>query len=777
MSFRLGYFLVQRKLLRVEDVDRACRRQLLLGGCLDTQLLALQLLDIEKLQELLPKALELPAPSATWLQSPTLEALSAVPVSWVGQFQVVPVAVTERTIHVLMADHGPPSSSLPLEYWLHRSVVLHPVPELRLFQAMEKLYRLPMPQRMLALSQRYPLATLFDPPREWHQFWQTPANPSTLRPPAPLEPPVSLLVSSVIAEPNESNPSTNVLPNKSASVLLVRDVLVEPQVASVDQRVVRNQEPVGMDDSPMRSSLNLPPVSRLRNAFRASTDPLPDERTLAYDQSGESHPAPTETAFPKLVGPGVGFSRSGDKRDPMRDTIQERNPREFEKTRPVSGLTPEENTSEGKNLLGSANETPTKPEAVHLKPDTVDLPSDVLDPFETRRDVAVLVQKVQKSIDLGATQVMGDTKVTEQDTESSVPPAQAMFELAELFKPELPGAYTIPGLPAFPGTGLPHEADIFPEVTVPDMGWEPLTEEDEQPDSFAQYTDSTSFAATQPIRLPPNKEEMDEYLASQEESHRVALRQKLLCYGSGLIAWMLQYIPAVEHVREKNPVLKERLSRLVELCEEIGDPAFVRLLQILEQAKEGPRMQVLILLGHWRTSRAIAPLLQRLSQETHPVIQRMIAQLLRRYRGQAEFLKLLAFLQENLNAEHPYRLQKSLFYLGHLRITEATEQILPLLQHPDAGVRSFALETLRLLTLQNLDDNPVHWKQWWDQRGNKSRKQWVIDSMNHADLSVRQRVKEELRLEFGDDFGYDPLASVEERETVRRLASLWIQQG
>lgn len=772
MSFRLSYYLVQRKLLRVEDVDRACRRQQWLGGCLDTQLLELQLLDLDKLQEVLPKALELPSPTLSWLKSPSQEALSLVPVTWVKQFQAVPVALTERTLHMVVADHGPPSMILPLEYWLHRSIALHPVPELYLYQGMEKLYNIPMQPRFRVLSQRYPTASLFEAPESWRVVWQgastdvvsEPAQEKIPRPISPQQPEDPTLFATL---PGVEKTAPIVV-EKTAPIVVKKTTAKEAQAPApvsppivethdTGQKTVREES----EDQAMYSSLNLPPVSRLRNAFRTPTTPLPDEKTLAYDHGSASQSAAVAAATNKVPRFDVleaKLPKLIQGRDPMRDTIQERKPEEFEKTRPIAYVSPDEDTSEGVSFSTGAKKA-----------------SPEIDPFATKIDGTFLVKDVPLDTE-SSVPPLSMEKLVVQDTESSAPPTQAIFELAELFKPELPGAYTIPGLPAFPGIGQAHETDIFPEVTMPDAGWEPLTEDDEQVDALAQVSRKASGTDALPDK-PVEKQVVDEFLACQEPEQRSILCQNLVGFGGALVPTMLQYIPAVEHVREKNPVLKERLDRLVELCESVGDPVFFRLLHVLEQAREGQKMQALILLGHWRTSRAIAPLLQNLYQETHPVIQRMLGHILRRYRGQAEFDKLLLFLRENLNSDHPYRLQKALFFLGHLRATETIQEIIPLLSHQESVVRSFALETLRLITLQNLDGNLSSWEQWWEKRGNKSRKQWVIDSMNHEELSVRQRVKDELRLEFGDDFGYNPQASVEERETVRRLASLWIQQG
>lgn len=842
MSFRLGYHLVQQNAVDLESMDRAVRRQLLLGGSLDTSLLELELVSLHTLQHALPKALEQKTPPKKWLEKPESDALSFLPLPLVEQLQIVPVALEKRTAHILVADVGPPAEHLPLSYWFHRDVKVYPVPHVVLWHGLHRLYRLPIPDRLKTLAQRLPCEDMFQAPEAWSSMW-SPAPVKT--PPKQVEPVQKELGAGEKTPPEHAElsfPETAPFvsgeePTKPASpspsrtekrpgfngtqkpslkgdeinrTTIVPDPdgpreTVKVEQSSTRRKVFREEEqtnpsktfPQGLrqveettakseppesthrkkkritptfenaptpkvDVSPIpdaatevyrqtqtpedrapASRLDLPPVDSLRSAFRKSNEALKDEATRV---EGQERPASEAAMLSKTKAATVQTPSS------LRDTITERKASSLGKDKaPRNAPRPEPNgdTSEG---LALTSENAVKE-------------GDNIAPFETSLDLSVAVNAVEQRL--------------KQDTEPA-PPPHAIFELAELFKPELPGPHTVPGLPAFPAAMEGRENDIFPEVTMPDTGWMTLTEEDEQVDVAIQLdevTDSQEQDSLDTDESVDVKVELDEYLGQWDETLRKPLLKRLSLKGSSLIPMMLLSIPAMEQMPTQNRALKERMERLVELCDAIGEPALFRLLQIVEKGKDVARMQAITLLGEWQPPRAIAPLLQRLLHEKSPTLQRMICNNLRQHRGREEFDKLLAFLRDNLESDDKQRLQKALFFLGHLRVVEAVADVMVLLQHDDAAIRESALEILRLLTLQNFDGEWETWSSWWGDHGQESRKQWILNAMHHPELSVRTQVKEELRLEFGDDFGFVPDASHEERETVRKLAALWIKQG
>ncbi len=850
MSFRLGYHLVQQNAVDLESMDRAVRRQLLLGGSLDTSLLELELVSLHTLQHALPKALEQRTPPQKWLEQPESSALSFLPLPLIEQLHILPVALEKNTAHLLVADVGPPAEHLPLSYWFHRDIKVYPVPHLVLWHGLHRLYRLPIPDRLKTLAQRLPCEDLFQAPETWSAMWKPAmrepelqwgeAQAEPIQKPAqgnakaeektpPLHAELSFPETAPFVSGEKPTKPTSPSPSRTEKrpgfngtqkssikgdqlnrTTIVPDPegpreTVKVEQSSTRRKVFREEErtnpsqtfPQGLrqaeeatakseppestqrkkkritptfenaptpqvdvspipdaatevsrqtqktEEPPLASRLDLPPVDSLRSAFRKSNDALKDEATRVEDQE---RPASEAAMLSKTKAATVQTPVS------LRDTLTERKASSLQKDKaPRNAPRPEPNGDTSEGLVLTVEDALKEGENIA--------------PFETSLDLSVAVNAVEQRL--------------KQDTEPA-PPPHAIFELAELFKPELPGPHTVPGLPAFPAAMEGRENDIFPEVTMPDTGWMTLTEEDEQVDVAIQLdevTDSQEQDSMDTDESVHVKVELDEYLGQWDETLRKPLLKRLSAKGSSLIPPMLLSIPAMEQMPKQNRALKERMERLVELCDAIGEPALFRLLQIVEKGKDAARMQAITLLGEWQPPRAIAPLLQRLLHEKSPTLQRMICNNLRQHRGREEFDKLLSFLRDNLESDDKQRLQKALFFLGHLRVVEAVADVMVLLQHDDAAIRDSALEILRLLTLQNFDGEWETWSSWWGDHGQESRKHWILDAMHHSELSVRTQVKEELRLEFGDDFGFVPDASHEERETVRKLAALWIKQG
>ena len=161
MSFKLGYFLVEQKIVSLEEVDRAFKRQLALGGTLDTNLLELGLISLDLLESAFD---EVYSHHFEWILGdffPTKEMIAQIPLSLVRQFQVVPMKKSHSHLEILVSNAGAPIESLPLSYWLGIPLNARYVPQIRLFQALEAIYSFPLPHRLKSLSDRLHLDSLF----------------------------------------------------------------------------------------------------------------------------------------------------------------------------------------------------------------------------------------------------------------------------------------------------------------------------------------------------------------------------------------------------------------------------------------------------------------------------------------------------------------------------------------------------------------------------------------------------------------------------------------
>ena len=338
--------------------------------------------------------------------------------------------------------------------------------------------------------------------------------------------------------------------------------------------------------------------------------------------------------------------------------------------------------------------------------------------------------------------------------------------------------YTVPAIPAMPAEKA-YDTDDRPQVVLQGRSFVEDGATDgieidvdlgaslEPPPSSAESISPRQEAET-PARL---LEEL--FLAPL---HRIPqLLENLANFGGEVISPMLEHLPA-QDVVGKNTDLEEKLERMVMVCEKIDEPALLRLIRVLQKEAPPTRMRALLLLGKWLSPNAMSHLIRQLLVEQDGAVRRMLRKVILSYKEEGGFEKLLPFLVSNLQSGELGRIKHALQLIEELRVTEAMPELIRVLTSKEKEVREQSERVLRHLALQSFGLDSRQWNQWYSLQSQKSRKHWILDALNHEDAGIRRMVKEDLRDEFGDDFGYDPEASPAKRESIRKLAALWLQQ-
>lgn len=935
MSFRLGYYLVQKGTLTLDQVDRATRRQHLLGGTLDTQLLELGWLDIAELTAALEATFDSPKLPQEWLTQPHKNAFESVPKAIATQFSIVPLAQDTEGLHILAADQGAPIEELPLRYWLNVPIQVYRVPHLRIIQALDSMYGCTIPSRFSILSKRFPVDTLFQmesvqteekaPDVTTNTVSQTSKEPKAERTSKALSSETTTQDSTATestssTQPNVPTEHTEPQPvQNTKQTTAVQDVASSSESAesTVEAPKVENEEPIQKRSSSAanasKESHTASSVSQEASTKRTSESVEKDtqvDKVLASESTQQkpkekknnikgsvasavpstdsqkrteqkTEPAPLsssesvkntttssvqENATPTPASASHSKKKKETNKPPMGRRTPSRPPQSFHTPLPKSRLgesgdrkslgkqldlpslerlrsafrpaqseetektpasqsqpsnaqksTPQKGRKPQKDLRVNSASTPAaappqnEKAEVHITsldfPDTLPGQKEHLFASEPVSSMnQTLHEPAQEQVQQEPVHILRKKKYpTEPTVHTDAPMAQsplhaipkgtqpfiqssafqakpssmvagsnvsvAMNPSAHLQQknniPLMAGSFqeamTIPGLPAFPADTQGASNEVHHPMTTVD---------DEQLAARIQQMTQTPPPLSQDIQ-----QSVRDYLEAATPQYQQELKNKLAPSGGTLIPTLLEYIPATEQLTDKSPEQKERLERIVELCNQIGDPAVYRLLQLSEKGEKSGRMRALLLLGQWQPSRAIAPLLQRLFSEKDPTLQRMVRDNLRGYRKRSEFHKLLQFLRDNLRSTDDHRLQKAIFFLSDLRIAEAVPDLIALLEHTIPAVRENTLFALRNLALQDYGMHIENWRNWYQSNAQFDRKNWVVDALNHEEKAIRHLAKEELRVEFGDDFGYSPQASPAEREAVQKLAGLWLQKG
>jgi len=88
-------------------------------------------------------------------------------------------------------------------------------------------------------------------------------------------------------------------------------------------------------------------------------------------------------------------------------------------------------------------------------------------------------------------------------------------------------------------------------------------------------------------------------------------------------------------------------------------------------------------------------------------------------------------------------------------------------------VQEHALEALCSITGQQLGLKPHRWRAWFDQAGAQPRIEWIIDSLEHPEATVRRWAYDELRRVTGQSIPFPVTGSRAERDQALAAWRRW----
>ncbi len=72
----------------------------------------------------------------------------------------------------------------------------------------------------------------------------------------------------------------------------------------------------------------------------------------------------------------------------------------------------------------------------------------------------------------------------------------------------------------------------------------------------------------------------------------------------------------------------------------------------------------------------------------------------------------------------------------------------------DKTIKKLIISTLVEISKQNFDDSVKKWQQWWEDNQYKSRKEWILDGLNHKEKDIRISSYIEAKSIFSNLYGY-----------------------
>ncbi|MBL4684697.1 MAG: hypothetical protein JKY37_08925, partial [Nannocystaceae bacterium] len=111
--------------------------------------------------------------------------------------------------------------------------------------------------------------------------------------------------------------------------------------------------------------------------------------------------------------------------------------------------------------------------------------------------------------------------------------------------------------------------------------------------------------------------------------------------------------------------------------------------------------------------------------------------------------------------------------VGTLRDVQAVHELIELLASKDRFIQEAAIESLCSITGRQLGLKPHRWKSWYAEHRERHRIEWIIESLRHKDLPVRQWAAHELSRITGHRIAFTPLADKRARDNAVRAWTDW----
>ena len=182
---------------------------------------------------------------------------------------------------------------------------------------------------------------------------------------------------------------------------------------------------------------------------------------------------------------------------------------------------------------------------------------------------------------------------------------------------------------------------------------------------------------------------------------------------------------------------------LLRACVEIGPAITPYILELLEYPRPQLRFYAAFVFQELRDPRCLRSLAQHAFDPDADV--RLIAtRVLESYSRVEGFIAATELVRAELRSRDRERALLAAEAAGTLRDTQAVYTLIELLSVRDKQVRETALEALCSITAKHLGYRPAKWRAWYDEHGQETRVEWVIEALRHRDAAVRRWAADEL---------------------------------
>lgn len=730
MTARLEDVLVSRGLLSAERVAEAWRDHALGGGQLDTVLLELGGLSESELLSALALASDV-QPLHLGDYEPNKALAGELARDIAERLEVVPVSTEGTTLHVASAFPVPQLELEALGDLQHRRLVPWVAVSARVRDWQQALYGLPVPAREAAV-----LAVL-----EPHRPLPTPTPKPQTHP--GLEEGLTLeeLLAREILGPEKAPPASVVETLPEAP-----EPPPTPKAAKPVERAKTEREfpmlgtsafPLAPPGAPAKPAAAEAVVEWSLEEARSALRNVTSDREAIKDVALRFGRRTFDylAAFAVVRGKAVGWDALGEGADKAR--LQQLSV-------PLD--------------VPSLFRTAALAHSAYAGP----LPKD-----ELTRDVLQKLRRAPRTVFLHPVEVKGRLVAMVYGDSAGKPVSQRRLADFRLFCQELSGAFSEllvlrrqllataprPDAPsAAVSSGPPSQA---PGVAAPrPSGWAPGALP--VPDSLGRAVSRPGPGQAEGARPPPDFQPLLAQLVGTEPTGRARAMAEfartpepaarvLAAAFPGPTAWSRTVVEELPEADELGPIP----GALVRL----GRAGASALAPLLDAPSADTRYFALLAAGNLRFPEVVAGVLRGIF-DLIPELSSAARLAARALRYLPRFETAMPSLRQELAARDPMRRILAARALGALRDRHAVEGLIGLTGSDDMLCATAAAEALSEITRASFGNGRRAWVAWWAENRRRTRAQWLLAALRHADVATRRAAIEELSSALGETLGY-----------------------
>jgi len=729
---KLQDYLVETEQVSARDIADAERRSIIYGGSIDTALLELEVIDPEALDAALAGARGLLASPPELLAQPAQRRpWDMLPSAWIKDHEAVPLAMIEDRLWVALHPEVTDEAIISVQQQLP-GAALTVTAECWIRLIADQQERATTPPRYSALAADYLQAirrarghlaedSLTDEVAEIHETFSDVSGGFTIVDDDALED--SLHNAPLLRDDDEAastDPArgsvSQAAPTPTADDDFSVDIVVED---AGPNPTATSREETAPEGTPAEGA----PAPAQGAPAPAQGAPAPAQGATPPP---ESPPPPREVATPEVAAPGLTTSPAPEQR-PFVPVIPglRRAPVEPE----------ESDVPDPEHALG---ESPPFIPALVQEPAPAPAPAPVLPSLRRSpsNDSAVIPQlKRPKQADARIPSLVGAAEAASQTSD----PAEA---------PQSPSATTetafIPTLQRSPKVGeqTPGEA-VGPDSPAPrprderSSGYVPATLVHRQAQSTTiDALISSAIAA-----------------GGRREDHTSRLRE----LGEAALIRIAQLFPGPLDLPRgdlKSLPTASAHGPLLRLCIALGAKVSPFVLARLDDPDPNVRFYVALVFQELRAPDAVAPL-ARLAFDDDRDVRTIAMRVLETYHGESSYARAVRALRRELQSPDPKRRLRAIRAMGTLRDLDSLGHLVAALDD-ELETAAAALTALCSISGQHLGMASARWTVWLEANRDRSRIDWMIDSLEHRDPAVRRWAAEELHRVTGNRLAFDP---------------------